>query len=124
MKSSSTACIVYVTVPNRIVARHIARTVLDHRAAACVNVVSQLESHYWWQGKIEKSNELLLIFKTLRKRLAELERWVRSEHPYDTPEFVVIPITAGSEKYLNWIRDSVQPVDSQGAKPGKSPSSR
>ena len=124
MKSTSTCCIVFVTVPTRVVARRIARTVLANRAAACVNVVPQLESHYWWQGKIEKSNELLLIFKTLRKRLAELERWVRSEHPYDTPEFVVLPITAGSEKYLNWIRDSVRPVDSQGDKPGESTPSR
>lgn len=120
MKSTASCCIVYVTVPTRTVARRIAETALNRRAAACVNVVPNIESHYWWNGKLEKGKELLLIFKTLRKRLPDLENCVRSEHPYDTPEFVVLPIHGGSEKYLQWIHASVQPVDTRAVEPRKS----
>jgi periplasmic divalent cation tolerance protein len=77
--------------------------------AACVNIVPRVESHYWWQGRLESGEELLLILKTTRDRLPELERVVRAHHPYDTPEFVALPIAAGSERYLRWIDDSVSP---------------
>jgi periplasmic divalent cation tolerance protein len=101
--------IVLVTCPTRAMARKIARTVVQKRLAACVNVVrSPVESFYTWKGKLEPAREHLLIMKTTAKRLAELEREVMRLHSYDVPEFIVIPIIAGSPKYLSWLRESVR----------------
>jgi periplasmic divalent cation tolerance protein len=96
-----------VTAPNVKVARHIALGALRKKLAACANILPKVESHYWWQGKTESSNELLIVFKTLQTKLPALERFVIAEHPYDTPEFVALPILAGSKRYLDWIAASV-----------------
>lgn len=107
MKTTRNHVVVLVTVPNLRVGRRLARAALEARVAACGNLVPGLESHYWWQGKLERSSELLVIFKTTRQRVAALEEVVRAHHPYDTPEFVVLPIVSGSERYLAWIDASV-----------------
>lgn len=108
MTTTRTHRVVLVTVPNRAVARRVARAVLEARAAACVSLVPGLESHYWWKGRLERATELLLVMKTTARRVAELERVVHAHHPYDTPEFVVLGITAGSERYLAWIGDNAR----------------
>ena len=110
MKSAKSFAVVLVTAPDLKSARKLAQTVLKARAAACVNIVPGLESHYWWQGRIESGRELLLIIKTTRARLAVLEKVVLANHPYDTPEFVVLPLDGGAEKYLAWLADSVRPT--------------
>jgi len=99
--------LVLVTAPDLKTARRLAQACLGSHAAACVNIIPRLESHYWWQGKIEQGNELLLLIKTTRERLRELEQCVLANHPYDTPEFIVLPIEAGNQRYLAWISDSV-----------------
>lgn len=99
--------LVLVTAPDLKVARRIAKACLETRAAACVNIIPHLESHYWWQGKLERGDELLLLMKTTKGRLATLETCVLANHPYDTPEFVVLPIAAGNKRYLDWICESV-----------------
>lgn len=109
VKSTRIHLLVWVTVPDRTVARRIARAVLADRLAACVNVVPGVESHYWWKGKVEKGRELWLVMKTTRARLPALERRVRALHPYDTPECVATPLVAGNERYLAWIDASLQP---------------
>jgi len=106
VKATRRHVMVWVTVPDRATARRVARAVLTAKAAACVNIVPGVESHYWWKGKIEKGRELLLIMKTSQARLRALERWVKEVHPYETPEFVVTPLKAGSEPYLDWIDSS------------------
>lgn len=93
-------------------ARKIAVAVLSERLVACANLLPKLESHYWWKGQLESSSEVLVLFKTTRKKLADLERCVVKNHPYDTPEFISVDISHGAEKYLNWISSSVE-------KPGK-----
>ncbi len=108
MKSTRRHCVVWVTVPNRVTARRLARAVLAARAAACVNIVPGVESHYWWKGKLEKAGELLLVMKTARNQLEDLEKLVRAGHPYDTPEFVVLPLDGGNERYLDWIDASLE----------------
>lgn len=105
----STNRMVLVTAPSRRVGRAIARAVLEARAVACVNLVAGVESHYWWQGKLERGAEVLLVMKTTADRLEELERLVIALHPYDTPEFVVLDITGGNRRYLDWIRASTRP---------------
>lgn len=110
MKTTRRHRVVLVTAPDLDVARAIARGALEARAAACANIVPGLESHYWWQGKQEQAAELLVILKTTTARLPELERIVSGLHPYDTPEFVVLPLSGGSERYLAWLDASVAPA--------------
>ena len=86
-------------------ARRLAKAALEAKLAACANIVPSVESHYWWEGKLESSDEVLLIFKTRQQLLPKLERVVREIHPYDTPEFVALPLTAGSQKYCAWLAD-------------------
>jgi periplasmic divalent cation tolerance protein len=95
--------VVLVTAPDLRTARRLAKFVLDDRLVACVNLVPKMESHYWWKGKIESGGETLLIMKTRRSKLAKLEKTIKSRHPYETPEFLVLPLQAGSKAYLGWI---------------------
>ena len=97
--------VVLVTAPNMDLARRLAKASLEAKLAACTNIVPSVESHYWWEGKLESSGEVLLIFKTRQQLLPKLERVVREIHPYDTPEFVALPLTAGSQKYFAWLAD-------------------
>ena len=99
--------LVVVTAPERRTARRLAEGILGARLAACVNLVPKLESHYWWQGKLESANEILLLIKTTRAKLPALEKLVVAEHPYDTPEFLVLPIAGGNRRYLEWLGDAV-----------------
>jgi len=95
--------IVFVTTPSLEVARMLTKGILSERLAACANVVSGIESHYWWEGEICQENEVLLILKTTARSLPELEFFVVELHPYDRPEFVAWPIDKGNQKYLQWI---------------------
>ena len=99
--------LVLVTAPDLEAARGLARGLLEARLAACVNLVSQIESHYWWQGKIDSSQEVLMLIKTTSAQIPELERAVLDHHPYDTAEFVVLPAAGVTEKYWRWVQDSV-----------------
>lgn len=98
---------VLVTAPDIKTARKLARAALAARLIACANVIPGIESHYWWAGKIERGTEVLLILKTTKVRLAALEKLIVAGHPYDTPEFVVLPIGSGNRRYLRWVGESV-----------------
>ena len=98
--------VVMVTAPDMALARRLAKAGLEAKLTACANIVPAVESHYWWEGKLESSDEVLVIFKTRQTLLPKLERAIREIHPYDTPEFVALPLTAGSQKYLAWIEDN------------------
>jgi len=89
--------------------RRIARRVVEKRLAACVNIVlSPAESFYTWKGKLEKAREYLLVMKTTARCLSELEKEVKRLHSYDLPEFIALPIAAGSNGYLSWLQDCVK----------------
>jgi periplasmic divalent cation tolerance protein len=103
MKSASDFFIVLVTAPDLKTARALAKDALAAKLIACANLVPKIESHYHWQGKIESSAEVLMILKTSKPRLAMLEAMISSRHPYDTPEFLVLPLTDGGKKYLDWL---------------------
>ena len=103
MKSAAKFAIVLVTAPNLKTGRFLAKAALQARLAACANIIPKIESHYWWQGKVESSAEILIIFKTRKLRLAALEKLIMAKHPYDTPEFLVLPLNAGSKKYFEWL---------------------
>lgn len=103
MKSAGSFAIALVTAPDLKTARALARAALSARLIACANLIPKIESHYWWQGKIESGTEVLLILKTRKSKLAALEKLVLAQHPYDTPEFLVLPVSAGTRKYLDWV---------------------
>jgi periplasmic divalent cation tolerance protein len=103
MKKTSLFQVVLVTAPDLKVARCLAREALRLRLAACANLIPRIESHYWWQGKMEKSAEVMILFKTRGFLLAKLEKLIVKAHPYDTPEFVAMELTGGNERYLNWL---------------------
>ncbi len=98
--------VVLVTTPTDKgleIADHIVR----NKLGACVNVVPEVSSIYWWKGNIEKDKESLLIIKTSAQILEELIREVKKVHPYTVPEIIALPIVGGNEDYLRWINDSL-----------------
>lgn len=106
MQSAAHFSLVLVTAPDLKTARALARAALLSRLAACANLIPKVESHYWWQGRVTSGAEVLLVFKTTRRRLAALEKLVLAKHPYDTPEFLTIAPGAGNRKYLEWLASS------------------
>jgi len=108
MKRRGKFAVVLVTAPDLKTGRKLARAALAARLIACANLVPRVESHYWWQGKIEAGAEVLLVMKTTAARLAALEKLILAKHPYDTPEFIAVPVSRGSRRYLDWLQESVE----------------
>jgi periplasmic divalent cation tolerance protein len=100
---------VLVTCPEDA-AERIASEVLKLRLAACVNIVGEVRSRYWWRGRLESANETLLLIKTRSELFEKLERAVRRIHPYETPEIIGLRIERGSSSYLNWLLKETTPV--------------
>ena len=100
--------VVLVTCGSIAEARRIGRAVVERKLAACANIVSGVESIYRWKGKVERAREVLVIMKITATRLRELEREVKRLHSYDVPEFIALPIVAGSQEYLRWIGENSQ----------------
>jgi len=113
MRAKGEFLIALVTAPDLKTARKLAKAALHARLVACANLIPKIESHYWWHGKREKGTEVLLILKTSLPRLAKLEKLIIAGHPYDTPEFIVVPVPQGNKRYLEWwgcaLIDSVPP---------------
>ena len=99
--------IVLTTAGSHEEARKIAETLIEGRLAACVNIVSSVESVYRWQGKLERAQEWLLIIKTTDSAFIKVREAVLALHSYDLPECVLLSIEDGSPAYLEWIKDSV-----------------
>lgn len=99
--------IVYCTCPEGALANQIAATLVDERLAACVNIVPGLRSVYTWRGQRESADENLLLIKTRRDLYPKLEARLRTLHPYELPEIVMVGIEAGLPGYLAWIDESL-----------------
>ena len=97
---------VWTTIGSSTDGQNLASVLVGERLAACVNVLSEMESVYLWKGTIESDRERQVIMKTTTGRVPALEARLRELHDYDVPEFVVVPIVGGSEAYLQWIRES------------------
>ncbi|MCS6875334.1 MAG: divalent-cation tolerance protein CutA [Aquificaceae bacterium] len=98
--------VVLITVPVDK-AQHLAEFIIENKLGACVNVVPEVNSIYWWKGNIERDREGLLVVKTSAKKFEELLRRVKEVHPYTVPEIIALPIVAGNVDYLRWIDDSL-----------------
>ncbi len=108
MRTTQQAAIVLVTAPDLKTGRKLARAALRARLVACANLIPRIESHYWWQGKIERGPEVLLVLKTTISRLGALEKLIIAGHPYDTPEFIVLPVSRVNRRYLAWWTGAVK----------------
>ncbi len=100
--------VVLTTVSSIEEAKNLARTLVEERLAACVNIGGSVESVYRWQGMIEEAVEIPLMIKTRVEKLEELEVAVRRLHSYDIPEFLVLTVNQGSAAYLKWIDESLE----------------
>ena len=96
----------FSTFPDEETARRIAREMVSENFAACANIIPAIESVYRWQGKMESGNEALAFFKTTKARSAAFQEKLKSLHPYEVPEIIFIPVTAGLPEYLQWVVDN------------------
>lgn len=103
--------VVFVTAANEDEGARIARALVERRLAACVNIISPIRSIYSWKGNIEDDREVLMIAKTRAENFPALAATVKELHSYDTPEVIALPITAGSEKYLDWLSENTTPAE-------------
>ncbi len=99
------AIVIFCTVPDTEVAEKIANHLVSSKLAACVNIVPQLTSIYFWKNEVCKDPELLLIIKTKKSLYTQVENAIKSIHPYEVAEIIAVPIILGSQEYLGWIND-------------------
>ena len=100
--------VVLSTINDRDAAEQLARTLLQDRLVACVNVVGPVTSLYHWEGAVERDEEYVLLMKTTAPHQSALIARLEALHPYEVPEVLVLPVEAGSQAYLLWISASVQ----------------
>ena len=99
---------VYMTAGNKAEAQKIARALVEHRLAACVNILENMQSVYRWENDIQVDTEVVLIAKTTERLVSELIEKVKSLHSYDCPCIVSLPISDGHAPFLEWIHDEVK----------------
>jgi periplasmic divalent cation tolerance protein len=107
MRPRGQFAVALVTAPDMGTARRLARAALAARLIACANLVPKMESHFWWQGRVTRGIEVLMLLKTTSSRLAALEKLILTQHPYDTPEFIAWHIHHGNKRFLEWWGETV-----------------
>jgi periplasmic divalent cation tolerance protein len=100
--------VVLSTAANIEEANNITLALLEARKVACVNIVPEVQSKYWWQGKIAQDREILLIAKTKRSALPDVIKIIKDLHSYETPEVIALPVIGGSAQYLAWLDDQLK----------------
>jgi periplasmic divalent cation tolerance protein len=101
------ALVLLCSVDGAEAAERIGRELVERRLAACVSVVPGAISIYRWRGAVERAEERLLLIKTAASRFEELRAALVSLHPYQVPELIALPVAAGHQPYLDWLRESV-----------------
>ena len=99
--------VVFVTVGNEEEALTIGRTLVEEKLVACVNLVPQIRSIYWWKGEVCDDQELLLVMKTTTSMFDSLQSRIRELHSYEVPEIVALSVAKGLPDYLNWVVESI-----------------
>ncbi len=100
-------CVVMITAKDTKEAQKIAKVLLAAKYVACVNIVGNIQSMFWWQGKIDRSQEVLLLCKTQKSLFKKIETAVKAVHSYQNPEIIALPIEASSKAYSQWIDGSL-----------------
>lgn len=99
--------IVLTTTPDRALANTLADRIVNERLAACVQILPQMTSVYFWHDSVQRDEEHLLLIKTSAEKYAELEAFIQANHTYDTPEIVAITVDRASNNYLSWLKSVV-----------------
>jgi periplasmic divalent cation tolerance protein len=99
--------VVFITAKDRGEAEKIAARLLEAKLIACASIVDGMRSMFWWQGKIDRADEAMLVLKTRRSHFKKIVLEVKAVHSYDTPEVIAMPVIEGSVDYLKWIDTSV-----------------
>ncbi|MES9968932.1 MAG: divalent-cation tolerance protein CutA [Candidatus Thiodiazotropha sp.] len=95
--------LILCTAPDRETGLKLAKSLLDQGLAACVNLTSPVTSVYRWQGRLEQSDEILLLIKSVEKKYQRVEALLREQHPYELPEIIAVPVEQGLGDYLDWV---------------------
>src|SRR6266545_4279913 len=115
------AILVYTTYPSIVEAEQAGRALVERRLCACVNILPGMVSHYWWQGVVERGEEVVMIIKT-RASLAERVRAaVKEIHSYDTPAILVLPVESVDQGYSDWIMAETEPATRREGQPKGQP---
>ena len=101
--------VVFISIPHDE-ARKFARSIVEERLAACVNIVPRITSFFWWENEVQTDEEALLILKTTQPKIDALIDFVKHEHPYDIPEILFLPVAEGLPDYINWVIEEVGKV--------------
>ena len=101
--------VVLVTAPDRAAAEALAERLVEERLAACASLVEGLASLFWWEGRIQRADEVLLLLKTPAERVPALITRAAELHPYDVPEVLALAVEAGHAPYLDWVRAEAVP---------------
>jgi periplasmic divalent cation tolerance protein len=104
-KSSDKILVVLVAVGNQKEAIRIGQEMVNARLAACVNIITGVQSIYRWKGKVVKAKEVILTFKSTALRYQALEKAIKTMHTYETPEIIALPVNKGLDQYVEWVRD-------------------
>jgi periplasmic divalent cation tolerance protein len=102
--------LVISNLPDRASAERLAQALIERRLAACVNILAPCRSVYRWQGAVESAEEVPVLIKTTADRYSALEEAIRGLHPYELPEIVAVPMTAGLPAYLDWVTGETRPA--------------
>lgn len=100
--------LVYITTSSKEESKNIANKLVEEKLAACINIISSIESIYLWKGKIEEDKESLLIAKTKVNNIDMIIKRVKEIHSYETPAILAIPIIEGSKDYLNYLDSELE----------------
>lgn len=100
--------LVYITTSGEEESKKIGRTIVEERLAGCVNIISAIESLYWWKGEIEEDNESILIAKTKVSNVENIIKRVKEIHSYENPAILAIPIIEGSKDYLDYLDGEIR----------------
>lgn len=99
--------VIFITAPHKKEARRIAKALLENKLAACVNIIPEINSLFWWQAKIDSASEVLLVIKSKQAKLTQIIKLVKSLHSYEVPEIIALPIIGGYKPYLRWLERSL-----------------
>jgi periplasmic divalent cation tolerance protein len=103
--------LVLTNLPDRDSAQRIAHSLIESRAAACVNILAECTSVYRWNEKTETASEVPLLIKTTRAAYLRVEELIRSQHPYELPEIIAVSVVAGLPSYLQWVKQEISSIN-------------
>jgi periplasmic divalent cation tolerance protein len=101
-------CVVFITAKNVQEAKRISQRLLEKKLIACANLIKDVQSFFWWEGKVDHAKEVLLILKSKRSCFNRIVKEVKKVHSYNVPEIIALPIVKGYNPYLRWINDSTK----------------